>query len=1324
MRNKETLTLALLIQATIANAVEMTFTKLNSPELVSCGSIMCMKEDHHGYLWIGTQNGLCCYDGYEMKKVDEQRMATLHNGKLTVISLQEDARHNLWVETYAGYQLYDSNRRWQTPEAALQTLGIQVKKSTYKLYVNREGNLCVLTDDSLHYYNYARENTLSTPLPAQQNIKHHLCDVQTSADCLYLLAGKRLWTLNLTYADWASEELPALILPAFGDEEISTLQTKCYVDEQGGIWIFSLFSEGIIHHAPGQSGWEKITLPQNDQADIKQEINRRQNDIRNICQSPDGMLWIGTNHRGLFRYNPHTKVCEWVQRQNSTHVNENTLNNILADSHGTLWLGYYKAGIDYILPKQQTQRNASDCGDVTVMQTCDDGSLWIGTDGNGLWHESQNRSKLKQILPYLTITDIKYDTRNRCLWVGSYDQGIYHIDQNQNVTHLCAENGQLPHNFVQRICVDRLGKLWVCSNFSNSYCYNPTTRTFRTLGNQQIPDVTGVSLIYDTRFDRILLGTYYGIWCQDIEAEDGELITGARDGNLPMSEAQILCMMTDTRDSLLWLGHRQGLTIWDAAADTLYDIGRSDGLNNNQIQTIQKDSSGNTWVSMMDGIALVKCSRSKDGRYTFSIRNFSDRSSFETFGYNLNAASISLDGKLLYGTTEGYVTYDIRELLNTTTSTPTPQITSLATAGKNYTLARNLRLGANDQPLTVSFYTGNPLDAGHVRYSYRVKEVQDSWTVTTENRVSLLSLPSGDNHLQVRASLQNGEWSNIETLNIHVDPPTWRSPWMLATYLLLSIVALGSFILLMRRKQKNKEEHMKRELEKEHQAQLTEAKLQFFTNVSHDLRTPLTLILSPLEQLRNEPLSDKAQRQMEIVNRNAQQLLTQISALLDFRKLDVGAEKLRLSQLQDLCTFVQQQCDAFHHLGQDRDIRFELLCESQPINLCFDEDKMRRIVYNLLSNAFKYSPNHSIVKLTIKQSDGVCRIEVSDQGPGIIDSEKQRIFERFYQSETEDPKPGNGVGLHIASQYVSMHGGKLWVEDNKPQGARFCIELPVNLVENTASESHNTIPSSSDTIAEGQDNERFCILIVDDNSDLRQFVRDSLGDIYNIITAADGIEALDILQRETVHLIVTDVMMPRMNGLELCNRIKSTMEWSHIPVLMLTAKTAEQSEIEGLKQGADDYLTKPFSIDKLRLRIDKFIEWANRSHRQFDEQRHETPIEAITHNKLDADLMQRAIELVEKHLAEADFGVDQLSSELCMSRSNLYKKMMALTGKSPIEFIRAIRMSHASQMLRRHVMQVSEIAYSVGYNTQKTFTENFKQEYGITPTEYARTHSD
>ena len=1313
--------LTMLIVAMQAYAEEMAFTKLNRPELVSGGAIMCMMEDHLGYLWIGTPNGLCHYDGYEMKQVDEQRMATLHNGKLTVTKLQEDVRHNLWVETYAGYQLYDSYRSWKDPEEALNNLGLTIPETEYKLHVSREGNLCIITDDSLLYYNYEREIALSIDLPDHESLKPHICDIQAFGDCLLLLAGQRLWTLNITYGTWTYENLPDLGLPSAGEEEVSMLQSKCYVDSHDGIWIFTLFGEKIIHHSNGQNGWEELALPQTNKHEGK-TLTRRQNAIREIKETEDGTFWIATNHRGLFRYTPYTKQCEWIRQQNS-ESNIKTLNCLLADSHGTIWLGYYKSGIDYLPKENSTKHYAIECGDVTVLQALDDGKLWIGTDGNGLWLENIDQRKLTQILQDLTITDLEYDNSDGSLWVGTYDQGLFHIDNRLKTTHLSAQDGRLPHDFVQRLSVDRLGQVWICSNFGNSYCYNPATGQYRILGNEQIPNVSGVSLLYDTDRDMMLLGTYYGIWQEHIGKKDGKLVTGARDDSMPLSEAQILCMMEDKRNKLLWLGHRQGLTIWDIVTDTLYDIGKNEGLSNNQIQTIQIDASDNVWVSMMNGIALVNAKRENDNTLSFSVRSFSGQSNLETIAYNTNASTINPEGQLIFGTTEGYVSYDVRSLLNMKTSAPTPQIISLVSADKNYMGARNLELEADEQPLTVNFYTGNPLDAGLIRYSYCIEGLQDMWTVTTENRVTLLSLPSGDYRLMVRASLLNGEWSQAETLNIHVNPPFWRSSTMITIYVILAILLGIANAMLARLYQKRKEKRMQKEIRQEHLAQLAEAKLQFFTNVSHDLRTPLTLILSPLEQLLHEPLTDKARRQVEMVRRNANELLTQITALLDFRKLDVGAEKLRLSPSQDVCTFIRQQCEAFHDLALGRNIKFEIIDGNESISLCFDEDKLRRIVYNLLSNAFKYSPDDGVVQLIIKTCEEGLRIEVADQGPGIDDSEKQRIFERFYQSATEDPKPGNGVGLHIASQYVKMNGGKIWVEDNQPHGARFCIELPVNATDEVKQDNTTeTIHNEQDT-TRNADN-RYTILMVDDNSDLRKFIAESLEDSYRVLTAADGLEALQTLQQENVDLVVSDVMMPRMNGLELCNRIKKNIEWSHIPVLLLTAKTADQSMIEGLQHGADDYLTKPFSVEHLLLRIEKFIEWSNRSHKQFEQQLQDTPMAEITRSAIDTELMDHAVALIEKHLDNADFGVDQLSAELCMSRSNLYKKMMAVTGKSPIEFMRAIRMSHACKLLSKHNMQVSEVAYSVGYNSQKRFTENFKQEYGITPTEYARTHGN
>lgn len=398
--------------------------------------------------------------------------------------------------------------------------------------------------------------------------------------------------------------------------------------------------------------------------------------------------------------------------------------------------------------------------------------------------------------------------------------------------------------------------------------------------------------------------------------------------------------------------------------------------------------------------------------------------------------------------------------------------------------------------------------------------------------------------------------------------------------------------------------------------------------------------------------------------------------------------------------------------------------------MAFDEDKLRKILYNLLSNAFKHSPDGGQITVTIGQHEtNELLVKVADQGPGVADKEKSRIFELFYQSTGENPKPGSGIGLHIVRQFVELHKGRVWIEDNLPQGVVFCFTLGSQLAGSSrysmmasAKTSQTAEEAKVEAIAAStaqQQNAETAILVVDDNQDLCHFIEESLIDKYRVHCAYSGAEALSVLERENITLVVSDVMMPGIDGLELCNRIKNDLRYSHIPVILLTAKAADQSILEGLQQGADDYLTKPFSVERLHLRIAKFIEWAQRSHQRFVQKPDIEPRE-ITITPLDEQFLQKAIDEVNNHLQDADFSVEEFANLVNMSRSQLYKKLVAVTGKSPLDFVRTMRMKRARQLLEKSQLQVSEVAYQVGFNTLKTFTENFKQEFGMTPSEFRK----
>jgi DNA-binding response OmpR family regulator/nitrogen-specific signal transduction histidine kinase len=539
-------------------------------------------------------------------------------------------------------------------------------------------------------------------------------------------------------------------------------------------------------------------------------------------------------------------------------------------------------------------------------------------------------------------------------------------------------------------------------------------------------------------------------------------------------------------------------------------------------------------------------------------------------------------------------------------------------------------------------------------------------------------------------------------------------------------------VAIYRNKRKREEaqlniERMQMEIKQEHE--LDEMRLKVYTNISHDFKTPLSLILIPLDRLIDETHNPVLLKTLKIMQRNAKQLLELINQLLDFRKLDAGGEQLKLSK-DDIVSFIDEVCYGFKELASNKDIKFEIHKEERKLVMLFDKDKVRKIMINLLSNAFKFTPNGGEVSIGIKtvtnndHADCV-QIYVADSGIGIPDEDKTRIFERFFQvdSPQDSSKTGNGIGLHIVKEYTKLMKGSIEVQDRVPKGSVFTITLPVvnetseDIVEQSATdkEKKEAIAAYDEVVKE---NQKSTLMLVEDNDDFRSFLIDCLKDEYNLFEASQGKEALAILRENRVDMVISDIMMPVMDGIELCNRIKSDPSISHIPVILLTARSAEEHIKEGLREGADDYITKPFNLDILKLRIKKILDWYKNNHEKFKIV-NLAPSE-ITVSSVDEEFIRQAINTVEDNMDNSEFSVNDLAESVAMSRAQIYRKLPVITGQSPSDFIKLIRLKRAMQLLRSTSMNISEISYKVGLSSPKMLTKYFREEYGISPSEYRR----
>ena len=625
--------------------------------------------------------------------------------------------------------------------------------------------------------------------------------------------------------------------------------------------------------------------------------------------------------------------------------------------------------------------------------------------------------------------------------------------------------------------------------------------------------------------------------------------------------------------------------------------------------------------------------------------------------------------------------------------------------------------------IEIQFSTLNYLHADKVSYAYRLSSIDNQWHYLPQgvNKATFVLLPKGNYTLELMATDEYGCWGqSVHALQLHRLPAWYESWWAYLLYLLTAVLLMGSITRYYLRRQKEKQQHQM-------DVQLTEMKLRFFTNISHELRTPLTLILTPLESMvkkinrwqqedQEETHLTFISSQLMMIQRNAQRLLSLVNNLLDFRKLEMGQQKLELTN-GDIFEFVRTVCETFRPISTEKGIGLGYAIPNEQFYINFDSRKLQHILYNLLSNAFKFTPAGGQIAVSVAKTDTEwLSITVKDTGCGIPSRDLPHIFDRYYQSKnTADPSvTGTGIGLHLTKEYLQLHGGSITVNSKLGEGTTFTAFLPTNIKM-----KEQPLPAEPHQQAETSETEshKANLLIVDDNDEFRQFLCGELAEQYNIHQAANGEEALTVIAEQDIDLMVSDVMMPAMDGMTLCRRIKQDVNTSHVMVILLTARTAEESKIEGFRAGADDYLSKPFNMEMLQLRISHLLELRRQRNQDFLKGE-DVEVEAVALNEIDQKFLRSAVEAIERHLSNEEYDIDALAADVCMSRSTLYRKLHSLTGQKPSLFIRAIRLKHAARMIKEGSYNLTEISTLCGFSSPSYFSRCFKAQYGIPPGSY------
>lgn len=1303
------------------------FHHLNTNDGLSNTNVKSILRDKYGFLWIGTNSGLNRYDGYGFKVYTMQpgKPNTLDSNN--IVDLQEDGLGNVWVNLGYTYMVYNRGKDnfISNIKQFLQKLGIQSDDGR-KIYVDKKQNLWIINKEKISCYNIESKKALAYHLKVPLGFAPALVSISDDEESLFFIdpSGK-CWRFNF------DSGIQSIIKsPNFNNQNKDAYPNKIYVDSNKGLWIYLSKPHELFYKENQSQEWKFIEL--------KSELKTVSNTVTSIIEGGVGQILIGTDHKGLFIYDKTKELLTNIVHHpyDNRSLSFNNIDCLYRDNNETIWIGHIKKGLSFYHESFRNFMNFehTECTDISTIMEDHLGNIWLGTDGNGLFvkEKKSNNILTKLPIPNTAIVCLLEDKKKR-VWVGTYQKGLF-CYENGKIVQYTIENSKLSNNDIWSLKEDRYGNIWIGTLGGKIHLLPLEANNFDSLLSPFDENIHALDMFYDGG-DKIFIATVNGISVVDITNNKKVTYYGNKKGNQQFTQNKFLNVYVDKHD-ILWLGHSGGLDVWDQKKDTIYNFNKSKGLCDNSVSGIIGDNLNNIWVTTSNGFSILTVERTSNENLNIESKNYSVKDGLMDNFFNNHSISKLRSGDMILGNKNGYTVINPNKLAEKNRPMAKVMFTGLTIGNQNIQvdsvynghkvlehpmeMTSNLRFQHNDRFISLQFTTGDLLNAHKVRYLYKIEGFNTQWVPTQENKIIISVLPFGDYRLLVKASNSDGVWSDEPAiLNIEVMPPFYFSAWAMAAYALTFISALVYFIRRSKKLHLVKLEQQRIKMDREKETHISEMKLRFFTNISHDLRTPLTLIILPLQTLLNDTLDANVKKKLNTIYKNANQLLSLINSLLDFRKLDVGIDTLNLKS-GDFVSLIKDVYSAFSIYAEERNIDLSFTSNLESLPMQFDKDKIQKTLINLLSNALKHTPDEGVVNIHIsKDEDYVC-VSVSDSGSGINDEDKEYVFDRFYQAKQKQDKIGSGLGLHISKEYVNIHGGTISLKDNEPQGCIFTFKIPIRRIDEI--NDLQSVEIIDEEIIDELDEldsatTKPVLLFVDDNKDFCEFIEDNLKEVYSIITANDGQEALNQLHKYDVTIIVSDVMMPVMSGTELCKQVKTNIRWSHIPVILLTARTAEEYQLEGLELGADDYITKPFNFDLLRLRIRKFIEWSERSHNTFSQKLDVSPAE-ITITPLDRQLIEKAIKIVEDNIGDTEFSVVLLGESLGLSRGHLYKKLKFITGKGPAEFIRVIRLKRGRQLLEKSQLQISEIAYEVGFNSPKRFAKYFREEFGVSPSEY------
>ncbi|NDV80421.1 two-component regulator propeller domain-containing protein [Bacteroides sp. 51] len=1314
------LSLTAFVHAADKDLTHYYFSHISGENGLSQSNVKAIIQDSYGFMWFGTKNGLNRFDGTSIVQMDcDDYVAGKGNHNIT--ALFEDKDRNLWVGTDKGVFLYNPRTDIFTVIDDVTEDGMVMDNWVADIVGDSVGNIWIVVP-SRGVFCY-RDSTLRYYATTDK------MDTNRGPNCICVRRNGEVWVgswgVELFCYNPATDSFKQYTEDKYGN----SLQGKniSSICDYGDCIAITVHEGEVKKYNPQTNVFQDIYLPGMSDTFIQKVV------------SFDNELWIGT-HKGLFvvdeAKNKVVHLKEDLMR--SFSLSDKMIYTMYRDREGGIWIGTMFGGINY-LPHRDLQFDkyvpGSDGHSLStkrIRELTEDsrGNIWIGTEDDGINVLNPANGEVRQVRynkpgSKAHLITLSMATYGEDIYCGLFKQGldIIHLP-GEKVTTYSNEDLNIEEGSVYFCYIDSRGYKWVGAGWG---LYRAEPNTFRF---NRLEDV-GYSWIFDIleEDDGTLWFTSLssGVFKYNRQEDSFKHYSSIEGDGRTLRSNSVSSVMKDSKGRIWFSTDRGGICRYNRDTDDFTTFSVKEGMPDDVAYKILEDDRGNLWFGTNKGLVRFNPE-------TNDIRVFTTKDGLLGNQFNYKSALKARNGRFYFGGIDGLIAFD-PNTPERSDYRPPIYISKFSIYNEEVTVHTPgsplkecivhtdkivLPYDQSNISFDVALLSYSTAEAN--QYYYMMEPLDRDWIRAASNQnISYAKLPPGDYVFKVKATHGGSGDPSTRSMVISILPPWWLSFWAYLLYTLLCIcIVVGWFLWYRRRKERQMEERQKLfEVEKE--KELYESKVSFFTEIAHEVRTPLTLINGPLETLQEMEIEDtKINRNLQVIGQNTKRLLNLVGQLLDFQKIGVNKFQLK-PETVDITALLNETIARFEPTILQNKKELLIHVPEEEIWVSIDKEAVTKILSNLLNNALKYAERTILVELT--RDDLKFTVRVVSDGDKILPGDSQQIFEPFYQGAKKDASvAGVGIGLPLARSLATLHKGLLYLDTGHPQNA-FVLEIPldreaVQLQANPTVEEY-TVTLDEDVTTEQENMQGYTLLLVEDNEMMLSFIRERLEASFTVETARNGREALDILHNSQIDLVISDIMMPVMNGWELCREIKSDMDICHIPVIFLTAKNDLESKINGLKIGAEAYVEKPFAFNYLKTQVLSLLN-NRRKEREAFSKRPFFPVRNMQMNKADEEFMEKVIRTIQENIVDENFNVERLADILCMSRSNLLRKIKILFNLSPVDFIRLIRLKKAAELIQEGKYRMGEICEMVGINSNSYFSKLFLKQFGMTPKEFER----